>query len=146
MKIKYLRYSKDFTKSFIRPEEVNYHRAIMGVFVGLDSLAFELMLIKKLLGQTVKAFGPKSKGYWGRSEKIHTYKINDIVIEPEKDYDNYRIYLENYDADSDPLIYTDETFENNIIKLLKGLGETEYTEQGMQGRNYVSMTITYHRV
>lgn len=102
------------------------------------------MLVIKLIGQTVKAFGPKSKGYWGRSKKILAYKINDIVMEEGDNYDNYRVYLENY-VDKDPLIYTDETFENNIIKLLKDLGETEYTEQGMQGRNYVSMSITYHR-
>jgi hypothetical protein len=145
MKIKYVKYTKDFTKSFIQAENVIPKNAIIGLFSKKNKKAFEMMLVKRLMGQTVKAFGPKGKGYWGTNKKILTYTINDVVIEEgSKNYDNFRIYLEKYDTMKKyGFIYTDKTFETDIKKLTKGLGEIDYTEQGMQGRNYVSMTIDY---
>jgi len=146
VKIKYVRYTKDYTKSFIRLEEVNLRDGIIGVFNKKKSKkALELILMNKLLGQKVKAFGSKGQGYWGTSSRVHTYKINDIVIEDPDDntYDNFRIYLEKYNSTKDGYIYTDNTFEANINELIKDLGDLDYTEQGMQGKNYVSMTISY---
>lgn len=55
---------------------------------------------------------------------------------------------ETWDINEDGLIYTDTRFTAGVRKILKNRGlaliskDLNYTEQGMQGENYVSMEIT----
>jgi hypothetical protein len=102
-------------------------------------------LIDSLVGETIIAFGSKSHCYWGHSEKEQSFKISQIEIQTDSDEEVLlEVYLENYDVKQFGFIYTDEKFLNSINSILikKGFSEDtllDYTEQGMQGRNYIHM-------
>ena len=49
----------------------------------------------------------------------------------------------DWDVDKDGLIYTDTQFKQELNAFLaeQGLGQADYSEQGMQGDNYVSCDV-----
>lgn len=75
--------------------------------------------------------------------------VRDYYNEDYEDFDVVDIYVlpKGYNAkliDSIGLIYTDDTFKFGVQKLLEdagipGANQVGYTEQGIQGSNYVSM-------
>ena len=104
--------------------------------MGLTKCQKLLGQFQKLLGQQIHAFGPDSHGCWGRHQKVQTYTIKDIWH--RNDY--LLVYLDGYNADTHGLIYTCQVFEKELramIRRAKIKAELSYSEQGMQGDDYV---------
>ena len=98
--------------------------------------------IKNLIGKTVKAFG-KPKGFWGKNKKSINYVISKISFKKiDKDLQLFdvEIYLENYNSATHGFIYTDPTFLKSINSYLTNV-KLDYTEQGAQGYDYISMEM-----
>jgi len=88
------------------------------------------------------------RGYW--SNKAQAVSIVDMrvaYINDERDFGELRVYFDTdtWDVDTDGLIYTDKQFRNEVQAFLTahGLpgGDVAYSEQGMQGDDYVSLDI-----
>lgn len=102
------------------------------------------MISNLLVGKKVKAFGKDSDGYWGKSDSEAEFTITKIEVnyDIEENYGDVNIYLASYYASKYGLIYTDKKFEEDIHKLIKDSGfSLDYSEQGMQGNNYVNMGL-----
>ena len=94
-------------------------------------------------------------GYWSDvAKKVRVVKLALAVWDDELEddelpkYGELKVYFDTADWDTyeDGLIYTDLQFENELaIKLIemgfggKAAGAVGYSEQGMQGDNYVSL-------
>ena len=103
----------------------------------------EELISKILVGQKVKAFGKDSSGYWGESEKELTFEIEKAEVDHvDEDFYSMNVYLKGYSS-SKPygLIYTDDKFLKHIKRLLPSIYVT-YSEQGMQGDNFVNFDLT----
>lgn len=99
----------------------------------------------------MKAFQIKTdgKGLW--SSKAKTVECNDLeVIKSSKDFGELRVYFDTdtWSTSYDGLIYTDKTFLKELKDHLKTLGFDDkslenigYSEQGMQGDDYVSLDV-----
>lgn len=94
------------------------------------------------------AFSTDGKGYWSR--KVATVAITDMrvsYVNDERDFGELRVYFntEDWDVKEDGLIYTDRQFERELQVFLEGHGlegqDVSYSEQGMQGNNYVSCDV-----
>jgi hypothetical protein len=115
--------------------------------------AFTDLLDAEIKGLYVSAFGPRGLGLWGRNEdKIIQYKIKKIEFayedKDDPEYVQINVYLDKYDYKKYGLIYTDDTFERSFNFLVKHSklgryvrGSISYTEQGMQGKDFVSMEL-----
>ena len=95
--------------------------------------------------QTV-TFNTNGKGYWSNVQK--TVRIVDMrlgYVSDEKDFGELCVYFNtaDWDVNKDGLIYTDKQFkaELNAFLTAHGLGTADYSEQGMQGDNYVSLDV-----
>jgi hypothetical protein len=91
-------------------------------------------------------FNTNGKGYWSRAVKA--VRITDLrlgYVSDEKDFGELCVYFntQDWDVDVDGLIYTDKQFlkELNAFLVAQGLCAAEYSEQGMQGDNYVSLDV-----
>jgi hypothetical protein len=91
-------------------------------------------------------FNTNGLGYWSR--KATAVRIVDMqmgYINDEKDFGELCVYFntEDWDVNKDGLIYTDKQFmrELNAFLVAQGLAEVSYSEQGMQGDNYVSCDV-----
>ena len=66
-------------------------------------------------------------------------------VAEDKDSGELCVYFNtgHWDVNIDGLIYTDKTFlaELNAFLLSQGLAEVSYSEQGMQGEDYVSLDV-----
>jgi hypothetical protein len=125
---------------------------------------------KCLVGKKITAFGPKGRGLWGDHHEVQTYRIKRIVAhigpmdDGEPEWGNIDIYLDGYHAGGKKgkdakgndtilggLIYTDKTFEAHLKELLRGcsamryIKDIGYSEQGMQGKNYVNLDIDFNK-
>lgn len=88
-------------------------------------------------------------GIWsGCKRKIHIYKIEINYLNRDDEYGELIAYFYNkdWDVEKHGLIYTDrhwiKDFRNGLRKIgftKKAYNDVEYSEQGMQGDNYVSM-------
>ena len=105
-----------------------------------------------LKGEEVTAFGKKSKGLWGQSDEPKTFKIDKVVLHYLDDEDpvgTIDVYLQGYKSKDNGLIYTDKAFLASFRALLKEKGlfskfkYVEYSEQGMQGNNFVNMDVEF---
>jgi hypothetical protein len=95
--------------------------------------------------QTV-TFNTNGKGYWSRTAKaVGIVDMRLGYVADEKDFGELRVYFDTqtWDVNADGLIYTDKQFlkELNAFLLEQGLGRAEYSEQGMQGDDYVSLDV-----
>lgn len=93
-------------------------------------------------------FNTNGKGYWSRAVKavrIVDMRIN--YVNDEKNWGELCVYFntEDWDVSKDGLIYTDKQFMRELQAFLDAQGlpgkDVCYSEQGMQGRNYVSLDI-----
>ena len=85
-------------------------------------------------------------GYWSNVAKAVT--IVDMkmgYVSEDKDFGELRVYFDTktWDVNTDGLIYTDSQFDEELDAFLDahGLGTADYSEQGMQGDNYVSLDV-----
>jgi hypothetical protein len=120
--------------------------------------AFIGRLFKDLKGEKVEAYGKASHGFWGGSDEKQIYKISEVKLErgakdqiededEQYSYVDIRVYLDGYNQQFG-LIYTDPKFLKSIRTVLKDKGyerpnDLDYTEQGMQGSKYVSMSMNF---
>ena len=85
-------------------------------------------------------------GYWSTVAKA--VEITDMrlgYVADDKEFGELRVYFNTatWDVETDGLIYTDKQFkaELNVFLTAHGLDVAEYSEQGMQGDNYVSLDV-----
>jgi N-dimethylarginine dimethylaminohydrolase len=87
-------------------------------------------------------------GYW--SNKAKAVEVTRLVLtytNDELDFGELCVYFNTatWDVDKDGLIYTDSLFKEELRELLGDLGfdasDVDYSEQGMQGDNYVSLDV-----
>ncbi len=92
------------------------------------------------------------RGYW--SKKVKTVGINRVrlaYVSDEGDFGELRAYFDpkEWNIDTDGLIYTDMMWKHSFLTCMENvLGfspeatlDVSYSEQGMQGDNYVSMDV-----
>jgi len=92
------------------------------------------------------------RGYW--SKQVKTVGINRVrlaYVSDEGDFGELRAYFDpkDWDIDTDGLIYTDMMWKHSFLTCMENiLGfspdatlDVSYSEQGMQGDNYVSMDV-----
>jgi hypothetical protein len=87
-------------------------------------------------------------GYWSNAQK--TVEITRLMLaytNDELDFGELRVYFKTstWDVNKLGLIYTDSLFIEELCALLTDLGfdasDVTYSEQGMQGDNYVSLDV-----
>lgn len=92
------------------------------------------------------------KGYW--SKAVRTVRINRVAltyVDDEGNFGELRAYFDprEWDVNTDGLIYTDMMWKHSFLTCMENvLGfspdatlDVSYSEQGMQGHNYVSMDV-----
>jgi len=95
--------------------------------------------------QTV-TFNTNGNGYWSRTAKaVEIVDMRVTYVNDEKDFGELCVYFNTatWDVNTMGLIYTDKQFmrELNEFLVAQGLATANYSEQGMQGDNYVSLDI-----
>ena len=85
-------------------------------------------------------------GYWSRIAKaVEVVDMRVPYINDERDFGELCVYFNtaDWDVNVDGLIYTDSEFlhELNAFLVEQGLCAVEYSEQGMQGDDYVSCDV-----
>jgi len=96
---------------------------------------------------TKVVFNTDGSGYW--SNKAKAVQIVDMqmgYIADEKDFGELCVYFntDTWDVNTDGLIYTDGLFLLQLQMFLDEQGlsaNISYSEQGMQGDNYVSLDV-----
>ena len=93
-------------------------------------------------------FNTNGLGYWSRAVKaVRIVDMRVAYINDERDFGELRVYFntEDWDVNKDGLIYTDKQWRNELQAFLDTHGlpgkDISYSEQGMQGDNFVSMDI-----
>jgi hypothetical protein len=87
-------------------------------------------------------------GYWSREERAVTVtNIKLGYVADELDFGELCVYFnkKSWDVNKHGLIYTDRQFLRELREFLDAHGlpgaDVDYSEQGMQGDNYVSLDI-----
>ena len=87
-------------------------------------------------------------GYWSDSAKRVLATCMDLAyVNEEKDFGELRVYFDtgDWNVEEDGLIYTDNQWLSEFKSLLDALvydsSDVSYSEQGMQGDNYVSLDV-----
>ena len=86
-------------------------------------------------------------GYWSNVAK--PVLVTDMqlgYVNDEGDFGELRVYFNTatWNVDTDGLIYTDSLFKQDLMQFVKQQGlvvDLCYSEQGMQGDNYVSLDV-----
>ena len=91
-------------------------------------------------------------GYW--SETAKTVRINRVAlayVSDEGDFGELRAYFDpkEWDVDNDGLIYSDMGWKHSFLTCMEkqfgfspdAILDLSYSEQGMQGEDYVSMDV-----
>ena len=91
-------------------------------------------------------FNTNGTGYWSRTAKaVEIVDMRVAYINDEKTFGELRVYFntQDWDVNTEGLIYTDKQFrtELNAFLVAQGLCAVEYSEQGMQGDNFVSCDV-----
>ena len=92
-------------------------------------------------------FNTRGDGYWSNVSK--PVRITDMqlgYISDELDFGELRVYFDTktWNVDEDGLIYTDSQFKQDLMQFVKQHGlvvDLCYSEQGMQGDDYVSLDV-----
>ena len=87
-------------------------------------------------------------GYWSNvSRKVRITALSVPYTNEENDFGELRVYFDTrtWKTEKHGLIYTDKLFLTELRKYLTSIGlcgkDVSYSEQGMQGDNYVSLDI-----
>ena len=90
-------------------------------------------------------------GYWSNTAKDVDVTMLDLqYISNDKDFGELCVHFttDSWDVNTDGLVYTDTQFLYELRVYLQTIGFTEaealdvqYSEQGMQGDNYVSLDV-----
>lgn len=87
-------------------------------------------------------------GYWSDvAKEVKILALNVPYVNDEGDFAELRVYFDTatWDVNEDGLIYTDRQFLKELRDLLTNMGlagdDVNYSEQGMQGDNYVSCDV-----
>jgi len=87
-------------------------------------------------------------GYWSNTKTaVEVTRLQLAYTNDELDFGELRVYfnIETWDTDVLGLIYTDAQFMQELKELLTTMGfdasDVSYSEQGMQGLNYVSCDV-----
>lgn len=89
-------------------------------------------------------------GLWsGKKSPVEIVDITIGYLDDDQSWGEMRVYFnDTWDVDKHGLIYTDDLFEYELRKLLQTVGFTKeeakdvfYSEQGMQGVDYVSLDM-----
>jgi hypothetical protein len=88
------------------------------------------------------------RGYWSnKARAVSVTKLSMPYVNDEGDFGELRVYFntDTWDTDTDGLIYTDKQFMTELRSALTVAGfnarDIGYSEQGMQGDNYVSLDV-----
>jgi hypothetical protein len=92
-------------------------------------------------------FNTSGDGYWSNVAK--PVEITDMrlgYVNDELDFGELRVYFNTatWNVNTDGLIYTDSLFKIDLMKFVTEQGlvvDLCYSEQGMQGDNYVSLDV-----
>ena len=87
-------------------------------------------------------------GYWSNTKTaVEVTRLQLAYTNDELDFGELRVYFntKTWDTDVLGLIYTDKQFMTELKELLTSMGfdasDVSYSEQGMQGLNYVSCDV-----
>lgn len=93
-------------------------------------------------------FSTDGKGYWSRAKKtVGITNMRLSYVNDEQDFGELRVYFntKDWDVNTDGLIYTDKLFLSCLRDFLNAQSlagqDVDYSEQGMQGDNYVSLDV-----
>jgi len=91
-------------------------------------------------------FNTAGDGYWSNTAKaVEIVDMRMGYVADEKDFGELCVYFNtaDWDVNVDGLIYTDSEFlhELNAFLVEQGLCAVDYSEQGMQGDDYVSLDV-----
>ena len=91
-------------------------------------------------------FNTNGRGYWSRTAKaVEIVDMRLGYVSDEKDFGELRVYFntDTWDVKTMGLIYTDNRFKKELNDFLvaQGLAAADYSEQGMQGDDYVSLDV-----
>lgn len=93
-----------------------------------------------------KELTTNGKGLWSRANKI--VKTRDLSLSVfDEDFGELRVQFDTstWDTNEDGLIYTDPLFLEQLKEALNEAGlwadDVDYSEQGMQGDDYVSLDV-----
>ena len=92
-------------------------------------------------------FNTKGDGYWSDTAKaVEIVDMKLSYVNDERDFGELRVYFntETWDVNTDGLIYTDGQFMEDLVRFLASQGlalDVSYSEQGMQGNDYVSCDV-----
>lgn len=91
-------------------------------------------------------------GYW--SNVVKTIRINRVElawVSDDRDFGELRVYFDrqDWDVDQDGLIYSDMGWKHTFLTCMENefgfspdaILDVSYSEQGMQGDDYVSMDV-----
>jgi hypothetical protein len=101
--------------------------------------------------QTYTTLHTNGMGYWSRKRTaVDVTKLDLQYINNERDFGELCVYFaqHSWHTPTDGLIYTDKQFLSELRTYLQTIGFTEaeandvsYSEQGMQGDDYVSCDV-----
>lgn len=87
-------------------------------------------------------------GYWSDIIKeVFVTKMGITYLNDENDFGELRVYFDtnSWNVNQDGLIYTDKLFLETLKAYMLDMGydgsDVSYSEQGMQGDNYVSLDV-----
>jgi hypothetical protein len=92
-------------------------------------------------------FSTAGDGYWSNvSKDVEVTDMQLGYVSDEQDFGELRVYFDTdtWDVNKDELIYTDSKFKQDLMQFVKQQGlvvDLCYSEQGMQGDDYVSLDV-----
>jgi hypothetical protein len=92
-------------------------------------------------------FNTSGDGYWSNvSKAVEIVDMRVAYVNDELDFGELRVYFNTatWDVNKDGLIYTDRQFKLDLMQFIKQQGlvvDLSYSEQGMQGDDYVSLDV-----
>ena len=97
--------------------------------------------------QATATFNTAGDGYWSETAKAVRVTGMDLgYVAEDKEFGELRVYFseEDWDCEEHGLIYTDSGFYADLQEFIKQQGlvvDLCYSEQGMQGDDYVSLDV-----
>lgn len=95
------------------------------------------------IGQWIPTNG---KGLWSNvAKKVKVVSLEKVYESEDGKFSDYELTIDNWNTVVEGLIYTDPKFIRELRRILKdsgfkGVSTLDYTEQGMQGDDYVSLS------